>query len=86
MPPLFPYVALVVLVNILVLLLSSTSAPLLAQADDSLLTEVRSLDINDVGVVNPAGLAYSPEANLFFVLESSPITETAIVMMTPFEE
>lgn len=44
------------------------------------------MDTNDVGLFNPTGLAYSFEANLFYVLEAHSITQANIAMLTPFEE
>ncbi len=50
------------------------------------LKEVRAIDTNDLGLLNPAGLAFSLDANVFFVLEAHSTTQANIAMMTPAEE
>jgi hypothetical protein len=62
---------------------SSTS---LAQGEGGYIEEVRALDTNDAGLLNPAGLAYSFQANLFYILEAHSTTQANIATMTPFEE
>jgi hypothetical protein len=58
----------------------------LAQGEDGYIQEVRAIDTNDFGLLNPAGLAFSFDANLFFILESHSTTQANIATMTPFEE
>ncbi|HLF28456.1 MAG TPA: right-handed parallel beta-helix repeat-containing protein [Anaerolineae bacterium] len=56
------------------------------QEDAIYLREVRAIDTNDLGLLNPAGLAFSFDANLFFILEAHSTTQANIATMTPFEE
>jgi len=57
-----------------------------AQDDTIYLKEVRAIDTNDFGLLNPAGLAFAFDANIFFVLEAHSTTQANIAAMTPFEE
>ena len=50
------------------------------------LREVRTFDNDDVGLSNPVGLAYSPEAELFLVLEAAVDRRTTIALMTPYAQ
>jgi hypothetical protein len=45
-----------------------------AQGNVAYIREVRALDTNDLGLLNPAGLAYSPHAGEFIALKASPPT------------
>jgi hypothetical protein len=56
------------------------------QGNRAYIEEVRPLDTNDLGLLNPAGLAFSPEANVFFILEAHSTSQADIVTMTPFED
>jgi DNA-binding beta-propeller fold protein YncE len=58
----------------------------LAQGQDGYIEEVRALDTNDAGLLNPAGLAYSFEANLLYIITASSGSPAVITMMTPLEE
>ncbi|MCB0190947.1 MAG: hypothetical protein KDJ65_03285 [Anaerolineae bacterium] len=69
-----------------VLLALTLSSSVSAQGDAGNLEEEHAIDTNDFGLLNPAGLAFSPVANLFFIIEADTSTETKITMMTPFEE
>ena len=76
---LWPYlIALAALALLLSLPVSSGS---LAQGNVAYIEEVRALDTNDLGLLNPAGLAFSPDANVFFVLEAHSTTQTNIVIL-----
>jgi hypothetical protein len=57
-----------------------------AQDDSVYFTEVRAIDTNDFGLLNPAGLAFSIQADLFFILEAHSTTQANIATMTPSEE
>jgi DNA-binding beta-propeller fold protein YncE len=57
-----------------------------AQGEDEYIEEVRTIDTNDAGLLNPAGLAFSFDANLFFILEAHSTTHANIATLTPFEE
>lgn len=60
------------------------SSVTLAQGNDGYIEEVRQLDTNDAGILNPAGLAYSFEANLFYIITADTNAAPTITMMTPF--
>ena len=76
----------VILAGITLLPPSPLNAVSLAQQDVGYLEEVRSLDTNDLGLLNPAGLAFSPDANVFFVMEAPTWNQANVVTMTPYEE
>jgi hypothetical protein len=58
----------------------------LAQGEDGYIEEVRAIDTNDAGLFNPAGMAFSFDANVLFILEASSTTHANIATLTPFEE
>jgi len=58
----------------------------LVQRNAAYIEEVRHLDTNDLGLLNPTGLAFSPDANVFFVLEAHLTAQANIVTMTPYED
>jgi hypothetical protein len=62
------------------------SSATFAQNDPVYFSEVRAIDTNDLGLFNPAGLAFSFDANLFYILEAHSTTQANIATMTPFEE
>ena len=75
-----------VFVGLVILFSLAGSSVAIAQDEPIYLKEVRAIDTNDFGLLNPAGLAFSFDANLFFVLEASSTTQANIATVTPFEE
>ena len=76
------------LVGLSLLFSSATSSVTLAQDAPAYLRLVRAIETADFGVPNPAGLAFSPAANAFLLLDArSPAQPTAnIVMITLVED
>ena len=68
---------------IMLLALSVSSTPTLAQEDTGYLRKIRIFENNDIGLSNPLGLTFSFNQGVFFVLESPVDRQTNIVMMTP---
>ena len=69
------------------IVLSSGLGPVpVAQGDPPYLRKVRDLETNDLGILNPAGLAFSLEANGFFVVEAHSTGQVRIVTMAPHKE
>ncbi|HMQ51169.1 MAG TPA: right-handed parallel beta-helix repeat-containing protein [Anaerolineae bacterium] len=79
-------VRLVMLTGLITLGFIGDGSVSLVQGQAGYIEEVRSLDTNDAGLLNPAGLAYSFEANLFYIITANPGSPATINMMTPFEE
>lgn len=77
-----PFAAAVL--GLLVALCAPTAS--LAHGDPIVLSLVRDLGTNDIGVVNPAGLASFPEAGLLYVLQAHSTTRATVIAMTPNEE
>jgi VCBS repeat-containing protein len=78
---------LLIIVGIIYLLTLVSSSPTLAQGNGPSIRKVRVLKTNQAGVQNPAGLAFSPEANAFYVVErrgpgQAPPAVTNIIKMT----
>ena len=69
---------------VLALFRSWAHAPLAAAQEDGLSKPVRSFDPDNFVVDKPAGLAFSPGANLFFVTEAG--AGTRIFVVSPYEE
>ena len=76
---------LLVLATLAVLLSLPESPISLAQGNSAYIREVRVLETNQIGLLNPAGLAYSPRAREFIALKDSPPTPADLIVMTPFE-
>ena len=55
----------------LVLPLLTGAAPALAQPAPAYIKQARVLEMDDTGVAHPAGLAYSPRANLFHMMDGT---------------
>ena len=74
-------------VGLIILFVWVPSSATFAQdaANVASLRVVRAIDTNDLGLLNPAGLAYSFKADLFFILEVSSTTQANIATMTPSE-
>ena len=75
-----------VVTGLIILLSLAASSVAFAQDDPVYLREVHAIDTNDLGLLNPAGLAFSPDANIFFVLEAHSTAWANIATMTPFDE
>ena len=75
----------VAFVSFIILLSLVGSSTAFAQDDPLYIREVRAIDTNDFGLLNPAGLAFSFDADLFFVLEADSTTQANIATMTPYE-
>ena len=45
------------------------NSAVLAQGNSPFVWEVRALEIDQAGIQNPAGLAFSPAANAFYIVE-----------------
>jgi DNA-binding beta-propeller fold protein YncE len=78
--------SLIILGGLILLFSVAGRSAALAQDDLIYLKEVRAIETNDLGLLNPAGLAFCFETNLFFVLEAHSTTQAKIAAMTPFEE
>jgi hypothetical protein len=70
----------------LLLTLSVGSSPTLAQENTGHLREIRTFENDDIGLSNPIGLTFSPEAELFLVLEAPVERQTNIALMTPYSQ
>ncbi|MFN8454763.1 MAG: hypothetical protein U0401_08865 [Anaerolineae bacterium] len=82
---------LVILTGLIVLFLLAGSSATLAQGRAAFVREVRALETDQAGLVNPAGLAFSPRANAFHVMErrrkGQPTPANAdLVKLTPFAD
>ncbi|MEJ2735823.1 MAG: hypothetical protein P8189_20035, partial [Anaerolineae bacterium] len=83
---------LFVAVLALVLIFSQAGSSVgFAQHDRAFVRQVRAIETHDLGLPNPAGLAFSPTAQAFHVAAArrptqSPPPETDIVQVTPFEQ
>jgi hypothetical protein len=73
-------------VALISLWLWADSSATFAQNELVYFIQVRAIDTNDFGVLNPTGLAYSFKADLFYILEASSTTQATIATMTPFED
>ncbi|MCK4977989.1 MAG: hypothetical protein KAS36_13735, partial [Anaerolineales bacterium] len=65
--------------------------PTSAQAEAAFIRYVRAIETADVGIANPAGLAFSPGANAFRIMQAhapgrTPPPFTDLVKVTPFED
>ena len=47
---------------------------------------VRTIETSQIGLLHPAGLAYSPGAGEFIALQDSPPSPADLIVMTPFED
>ena len=76
-------ITLVMVLLGLVLLISLETGPAtLAQSEAAYIRQVRAFDPDNIGDVSPVGLAYSPDANSFLVLEAG----NALTRITPVED
>ena len=62
-----------------------------AQSPAAFIRHVRALEADEAGLTNPAGLAFSPGANAFHIVEGPspgqpPPAETDVVKLTPFAD
>ena len=69
----------------------SGTTTVLAQNGHAFVRQVRAMESEKMGLTNPAGLAFSPGANAFHVVEGRgqgqpPPAETDIVKLTPFAD
>lgn len=69
----------------------SGSSATFAQNDPAFVRHVRALESDEMGLSNPAGLAFSPGANAFHVVEAPgrgrpPPADTDIITLTPFAD
>jgi hypothetical protein len=69
---------------------SASYSPALAQSPTPTLTEVGAIEISDLNLLNPAGLAYSPSGSTFFVIPANPAPPaelaTLLITLSPFED
>jgi uncharacterized protein YjiK len=70
----------------LLLTLSVGSSPTFAQEHVGQLREIRTFENDDAGLSNPVGLAYSPEKQLFLVLQAPVDRQSNIALMTPYAQ
>ena len=80
-----------ILIGVSCVSLLSGSYAALAQGNAAIVREVRSLEVDQAGVQNPAGLAFSPRANAFYVIEGQrptqpPAATTDLIKMTSFAD
>ena len=59
-----------VLLGFVLLFSLEMSSRTLAQSEAAFIREIRVFDTDNVGELSPVGLAFSPEANSFLVLET----------------
>ncbi len=67
------------------------TTPILAQDGHAFVRQVRAMESDEMGVPNPAGLAFSSRANVFHVVEAPgqgqpPPANTDIIKLTPFSD
>ena len=67
------------------------SSVTLAQNLVAYIDQVGTIETDDLGLLHPAGLAFSPEANAFFVLPALPADQPTpatanLVLLSPYEE
>jgi VCBS repeat-containing protein len=79
------------IVGLIGLIIFIAVSPSLAQNGTAFVRLVRTLDLEDANLSNPAGLTYTPESNSFQVIEAtqpgqSPSSVTDIVKLTPSDE
>ncbi len=83
------YLAVVVAFIGFTLLFSFESrSAVVAQGESLSITLIRYFDQDTISPLNPVGLAFSPVANEFLVLEAQPTTSSTsnIIKITPFED
>ncbi len=83
--------SLMVLAGLLSLFLMKEYAVTLAQNGNAFVRQVRTMESDEMGIPNPAGLAFSPRAGAFHVVEARgqgqpPPAETDIIKLTPFSD
>ena len=67
----------------------SGSSATSAQSNPAFIGEVRPLEVDQAGIQNPAGLAFSRRANAFHVMEQRsmrPAVNTDLIKMTSFAD
>jgi hypothetical protein len=57
----------------------------LAGDDTAYIRKVRVLEAGDLSLVHPAGLTFSPNANVFIVLEALRKPQTKLFVITPYK-
>jgi uncharacterized protein YjiK len=58
----------------------------LAQENVGHIRKIRAIENNNAGLSNPTGLAFSPQADLFFVLQAPVEQQTTIALMTSYAQ
>jgi len=86
----FLHILLVLMIPIPLFFLEG-SPPTRAQVNAAFIRLVRAMEANQTGLSNPAGLAFSPKTNAFFVLEARgqgqpPPFDTNIFKLTSYSE
>ncbi|MDX1522765.1 MAG: Ig-like domain-containing protein, partial [Anaerolineae bacterium] len=76
--------SLFILAGLIALFSFEGSSAVLAQGGTAFIREVRAFDVDNTGELIPVGLAFSPGANHFLILEAG--TPTEIVRITPIED
>ena len=80
------FVYVLAFVSLLLVSSSLEGATVVAQEEDgAYIRQARVLEVSDFGILNPAGLAFSPAANAFHVVEARqqmPTSSTDIVKLT----
>jgi uncharacterized protein YjiK len=79
----------VILLGLILSLSWPESSPTQAQSSTAFIRRVRVMEIDEAGIRNPAGLAFSTRANAFHVLEAQgqgqqPPADTDMVKLSPF--
>ena len=78
-----------ILMGLIVIVALAGGSVTSAQNGAAFVRQVRAMESDDTGLANPAGLAFSPGANAFHVVEArgqgqpAP-SETDIIKLTPF--
>jgi uncharacterized protein YjiK len=72
--------------GLVILLVFNWVSAVSAQGGAGFIRDVRTIETNELDIHNPVGLAYSPQANIFYVIEANATNESSIITMSPFEE
>ena len=89
--PKFLSTVLPILAMVIALFSIAADTAIQAQNAAAPVRQVRVVENDEAGVANPAGLAFSPNSNTFYVLEVGeaerlPLTDPEFIKLTPFGE
>ena len=79
-----------VMIGLILLFSSGESSATYAQNGPAFIRKVRAMRADETGLANPAGLAFSPGARAFHVVEGrgqgQPPADTDLIKLTPFAD